>query len=143
MIKELPDKWIRKALYDTLNGIEVNGFTIPLYDYRVTLNAPDHYILITTQSNQVDTSLKCGHRWENITNIEVFTTYQSTGNTGSRLLADEILNMARELTQNLQLDPISNLEINKQDYNFPNDLATITQTENIYRKFITLSLQIN
>jgi len=143
MDKVLPDKWIRKAISTAINNMVVDTKTIPCYDYRVTGNAVKNYTLITTQSNEVDKSIKCGYRWESSVLIEVFSSYSASGNTGSRLLADNILNSVRDLTKSLTLDVASGLEVIDLDQSFPNDLVATSNNENIYRKFIRIELLIN
>ena len=136
MILPLPDKYIRKAIYDRANGLA------PCYDSRVTGSIiPDLYILITTQSNQVDDGTKCGNFWKNNTLVEIISKYSGTLNTGSRLQADDLLDSVRAALLNLTID--GGLNIIKQEMDFPNDLTTITINENVFRKFIRLELTIN
>lgn len=143
MNKSLPDKWVRKAISSKLNNIVVDGNTIPCKDSRVTgNNIPQHYILMTTQTNQVDKANKCEFFWESSILLDIITTYQATGNTGSRVLADDILDEVRDLTNNLVLDVASGLEVFIQTQDFPNDITTITKNENIFRKFMRLELTI-
>ena len=63
MDKALPDKWIRKAVSDAIDGIVVDSIAIPCYDTKVTLDVnsdePDHYVLMTTQTNEVEKANKC------------------------------------------------------------------------------------
>ena len=157
MIKELPDKWVRKAVSDALSGLTfdnviidgvlTDNVIIPCYDTRVTITAqqdyPQHYILMITQSNDVDYGNKCEDLWESQILIEVFTSYDSRGNTGSRLLADNILNEAKNATNNLTLDVASGLKIQKQTNIFPNDLSITTKKEIVYRKFLRLEFVIS
>lgn len=144
MNKPLPDKWIRKAFFEACNGMAVDGLTIPVYDYRVTGDdAPANYVLMTTQSNQVNKLSQCGYVWESDLLVEVFTTYSPTGDTGSRLLSDNILNEVRERVQDLQLDPASSMKVDIRTFQFPNDLSTITQTKIVFRKFIRILLTID
>ena len=144
MVKNLPDKWVRKSVFDAINNIVVNGFTIPCYDTRVTNNnVKDHYILMTTQTNSVNKSNKCEYSYESSILLDIITTYKSVGNTGSRTLADDILNKVRELTNDLTLDGVSGLYIIWQKQDFPNDIATITDTENVFRKFMRIEFFIN
>lgn len=144
MNKQLPDKWIRKAFSDACNGMVVDSVAIPVYDYRVTGdNAPANYVLMTTQSNQVNKLSQCGYVWESELLAEVFTTYSTTGNTGSRKFADNILNEVRDRVKNIQLDVASGLKIDIRTFSFPNDLSTITQTKNVFRKFIRIQLTID
>lgn len=144
MVKNLPDKWVRKAVYDAINDMVVDTITIPCYDTRVVANGgKNHYVLMTTQTNSVDKTTKCENSYNSSILLDIVTSYQSSGNTGSRLLADNILDKVRELTDNLTLDVASGLTILKQTQDFPNDLATITDTENVFRKFVRLELFIN
>ena len=144
MIKQLPDKYIRKAVFDAVNNIVVDTLTIPAYDSRVSGNViPQHFILMTTQTNQVNQMTKCGDVWESSILIDIVTTYDGSGNTGSRLLSDNILDAVRNATNNLVLDVSSGLVVQKQIQDFPNDIVTITENENIFRKLMRLELTIN
>ena len=144
MIKQLPDKYVRKAVFDAVNNIVVDTLTIPAYDSRVTGSViPQHFILMTTQTNQVNQMTKCGDVWESSILIDIVTTYDGSGNTGSRLLSDNILDAVRNATNNLVLDVSSGLVVQKQIQDFPNDIVTITENENIFRKLMRLELTIN
>ena len=144
MIKQLPDKYIRKAIFNAVNNIVVDTLTIPAYDSRVSGNViPQHFILMTTQTNQVNQMTKCGDVWESSILIDIVTTYDGSGNTGSRLLADNILDAVRSATNNLVLDVASGLVVQKQIQDFPNDIVTITENENIFRKLMRIELTIN
>jgi hypothetical protein len=150
MIKTLPDKWIRKAIYDVINNIsvvdEMSGdvLVVKCYDSRVMAdNDVTQYVLMTTQTNTVDKSTKCGNRWESSILLDIVTTFNGAGNYGSRLLADNILDKVRALTDSLTLDVASGLEVVYQSQDFPNDLVTVTSTENIYRKFMRIELLID
>jgi hypothetical protein len=143
MNKTLPDKWVRKAVYDEVNNIVVSGKTIPCYDSRITgRTIPQHYILMTTQTNLVDKANKCEYRWESSILLDIITTYKSSGNTGSRLLADNIADSVRNLTDSLTLGAGSGLSIISQIQSFPNDISTITTNENIFRKLIRIEFVI-
>ena len=144
MIKQLPDKYIRKAVFSAVNKLVVDTFTIPAFDSRVSGNIiPQHYILLTTQTSQVNQMTKCGDVWESSILIDVVTTYDGSGNTGSRLLSENIIDAVRSATNNLVLDASSGLVIQKQTQDFPNDIVTITENENIFRKLMRLELTIN
>ena len=144
MIKQLPDKYIRKAVFDAVNNLVVDTLTIPAYDSRVSGNViPQHFILMTTQTNQVNQMTKCGDVWESSILIDIVTTYYGSGNPGSRLLSDNILDAVRNATNNLVLDVASGLVVQKQIQDFPNDIVTITENENIFRKLMRLELTIN
>lgn len=141
MVKTLPDKWIRKAIHTAINNITVDGVVIPCYDYRVTGNSKSNYILLSTQSNDVDKSTKCSYSWRSSILIDIVTKYGLNVNTG-RELADNILDKVRELTDSLTLDVASGLNIVTQTQSFPNDLESTNTNEIIYRKFIRIEFLI-
>ena len=143
MVKNLPDKHVRKAVFDAVNNIVVDSQYIKCYDKRMTGSKYRNYILIKTQSNEVLSNNKCEKHWESQVLIEVFTRYSITGNTGSRLLADNILDKVRANTDELVLDLSSNLKIIQQSQSFPSDLQPPTENEIIYRKFIRIEMLIN
>lgn len=143
MVKQLPDKYIRKAIYDAINNMVVNGFTIPCYDTKVIGQESDYYVILSTQSNEVSKDTKCGYKWESSILLDITTIYDINGNTGSRLLADDILNKVRELTNTLTLDVSSGLEIITQKQSFPNDLVSTNINTIVYRKFIRIEFLIN
>lgn len=142
MIKNLPDKWVRKAIFDVVNGITVDGNNILCFDSRVTGNGLNNYILLTQQSNEVDKSTKCDDSWEHSILIEIYVRYLITGNTGSRLLADNIADQVRSLTHELTLDLASGFKIITQNQSFPNDIVDEDGSYMIYRKFIRKELLI-
>ena len=144
MNKQLPDKWIRKAVFNAVNNLEVDGEVIPCYDSRVSGKPiPKYFILLSTQTNTVNKFNKCENVWESSILIDIITTYKGQGNTGSRLLADNILNKVRELTNTIILDSNSGLTVLRQIQSFPNDLVTITKTQNVFRKLMRIELTIN
>ncbi len=144
MIKKLPDQYIRKAVYNAINNISVDGKTIPCYDYRVTgRTKKDYYTIISTQTNLVNKANKCEYSWNSSVLIDVFTRYNGSGNPGSRLFADNISDKVRELTDKLSLDVSSDLTIVWQRQSFPNDIVSITKNENVFRKFIRIDFYIN
>jgi len=141
MTLNLPDKEIRKAIYTLVNGIVVDTNTINCYDTYVPITSPSYYILMTTQTNRVIEATKCGDRWESSILLDIVTRYQKTGNPGSRLLADNIADAVRAL---LVTDlTLTGLNVVHQKLDFPNDLTSQTENENIFRKLIRVELIIN
>ena len=174
MVKPIPDKYVRKAIFTALNDMIVvdqasqeaillenvdssnidvgTGLllasspfvNVPCFDSRVpTDNTKNHYILMSSQTNEVNKYTKCGSAYESTILLDIITSYYGVGNTGSRLLADNILDKVRELTNDLVLDDSSGLVVHRQTQNFPSDIATITPSENIFRKFLRLEMFIN
>lgn len=144
MNKSLPDKWVRKAVFDAINNIVVDTLTIPCFDSEVPEGLEvDHYVLMTTQTNTVDKSNKCEYWYESSILLDIVTSYSGVGNPGSRLLADNIADAVRSATDVLTLDAGSGLVVLRQTQSFPNDVVTKTSVENIFRKFIRIELTIN
>ena len=144
MNKTLPDKFVRKAVFDAINNIVVDTLTIPCFDSEVPEGLEvDHYVLMTTQTNTVDKSNKCEYWYESSILLDIVTSYSGVGNPGSRLLADNIADAVRSATDVLTLDAGSGLVVLRQTQSFPNDVVTKTSVENIFRKFIRIELTIN
>lgn len=144
MNKTLPDKFVRKAVFDAINDIVVDTLTIPCFDSEVPEGLEvDHYVLMTTQTNTVDKSNKCEYWYESSILLDIVTSYSGVGNPGSRLLADNIADAVRSATDVLTLDVSSGLVVLRQTQSFPNDVVTKTSVENIFRKFIRIELTIN
>jgi hypothetical protein len=141
MNKTLPNQAIREALFTLLDGIEVDGEVIPCYDTRVSgVDDPDYYILMSSQTNTVDKSVKCGYRWESEIVIDINTRYGGYGNPGDRTLANAILDEVRDLTQDITVDGFDVVTVTQT---FPNDLFLETESYNIFRSFMRLSLLLD
>lgn len=140
MVSINPDKHIRKAIFDKINNIVVSGKTIPCYDSRGT-NAPSNYVLLTAQTKEVEKSTKCDYRWTTSILIEIYTKVTSSGNTGSRLLLNDIEQAVYTLLQpKITVSGFVNLT---QNITFEySGLETATDTENIFRSFLRLNLTL-
>lgn len=150
MEKSLPDKWIRKEVFQAINNMVITSpydgsdITIKCFDSLIPSgNEPDHYVLMTTQTNDVDKFNKCEDQYKSSILLEIATTFSGSANTGSRLLADEIADQVRNLTKSMALDPTSGLTITRQTQSFPNDLVTTFASFTMIRKFIRIELTIN
>ena len=144
MNKALPDKFIRKSIYDSFDGTVVNTKTINVYDSRVTeiTASPEAYVLLGIQSNLIDYN-KCENFWLSSITLEVVTLYTGNGNPGSRLLADDILEALRlDMVTDLDLTG-SGLTVLTQEMFFPSDLVTTLTNGSLFRKFLRLELKIN
>lgn len=130
-----PNKYLRKAFFDVLNNITVSGNVIPCFDERVTGNTvPKHYILLSTQTKSQDKYTKCADRWECDILIDITTTYPATGNTGSKLLAEDIEEAVINLEDNLTLE--GGFVINGKSLVSSDSLVTIGTTTNVFRQLI-------
>ena len=137
MVSINPDKHIRKAIFDKINNIVVSGKIIPCYDSRAT-NAPSNYVLLTAQTKEVEKSNKCDYRWTTSILIEIYTKVTSSGNTGSRLMLNDIESEVWNLLRpKLNISGFENLT---QNITFENSLETITESEIIFRSFLRLNL---
>ena len=134
-----PDKHIRKAIFDKINNIVVSGKIIPCYDSRA-VNAPSNYVLLTAQTKEVLKETKCEYEWETSTLIEIYTKVSSSGNTGSRVLLNDIEQAVYTLLNpKLTVSGFTNIT---QNITFENSLETITDTEIIFRSFLRLNLTL-
>jgi hypothetical protein len=141
MDKTNPSKFIRKSIFTAINGMVVNGLTIPCYDTRVKPSENPHfYVLMTTQSKRVLKQNKCEYFWEADILLDIVTIYNGSGNTGSRLLVDDIENQIRSLTQDLVIEGFTTI-IQTED--FPNNLDNINDNQIVYRNFIRYTLTLN
>ena len=137
MVSINPDKHIRKAIFDNINNIVVSGKTIPCYDSRAT-NAPSNYVLLTAQTKEVDKGNKCSYSWETSLLIEIYTRTTSAGNSGSRVLLNDIEERVMTL-----LNPkitVAGFTTVTQNISYENQFETITETSNIFRSFLRLNL---
>ena len=141
MIEINPDKHIRRAVFDLINGIIVNGKTVNCFDTRVTGNAAaDQYVLLTSQTKEVDKSTKCGYDWITSLLIEIYTKTSANGNSGSRLLLNDI---EQEVYSKIRPKiTVLNFTNQTQNVTFETQLETVTTTENIFRSFIRLNLTL-
>lgn len=141
MISINPDKYIRKAVYDQINNIVVNSKIIKSYDSRISGNADiTEYVLFTAQTKEIDKATKCGYRWETSLLIEIYTKTSSSGNSGSRLLLNDIEQAIYTLLQ--PKITVANFVNLTQNITFEQQLETVTDTENIFRSFMRLNLTL-
>lgn len=141
MEKSNPNKHIRKAIYSAINGMIVNGIAIPCYDTRVKpTENPNFYVLMTTQTKTVDKANKCEYRWNCDILLDVVTRYQTTGNAGSRMLADDIEDKLMDLTNNLVVIGFTNIT---QTFAQETQLDNINTTEIVYRNLARITLTLN
>lgn len=139
MVTTNPDKYIRKAVFDATNNIVVSGKTIKTFDSRLTGNANlTEYILMTAQDKDVLKNTKCEYEWEASLLIEIYTRYSSVGNTGSRLLLNDIEQSVMDaLNPKLTIQGFTNVT---QNITYETSLETVTDTDNIYRSFLRLNI---
>ena len=134
-----PDRHLRKAIFDKINNIVVSGKIIPCYDSRAT-NAPSNYVLLTAQTKEVLKETKCDYEWETSTLIEIYTKVTSSGNTGSRVLLNDIEQAIYTLLlPKLTVQGFTNIT---QNITFENSLETITESEIIFRSFLRLNITL-
>ena len=134
-----PDRHLRKAIFDKINNIVVSGKIIPCYDSRAT-NAPSNYVLLTAQTKEVLKETKCEYEWGTSTLIEIYTKVSSSGNTGSRVLLNDIEQAIYTLLlPKLTVQGFTNIT---QNITFENSLETVTDVEVIFRSFLRLNLTL-
>lgn len=135
-----PDKWIRKAIYDACNDVVVDGNTIPVFDMQAINFSGDHYILMSTQSDDPLLN-KCGNGWNHSIILDVITSFRK--NTGSRLLVDQIIEAIIPILNGMSLDGGSSMVINRIAFQFPGDFTDQTDKKIFHRKILRVELDIN
>ena len=136
----LPDKWVRKAIYDAFNGTDVSGNTIEVFDYTVQRKSyPSHFVLLLTQFNEPVDNF-CGRSWNHTVQIDVITSFPV--NKGNRELADDITNTLLPLLDTLTLDAASSMEVSRISVSFPGDLRESDTNKVYFRKIINVELEI-
>ena len=139
MIAILPDKWVRKAIFDRINNMVVDTYTFPCYDMRATEYSGDTYVIMSTQSNTPQFN-KCGDGWLGTILLDVFTRYPK--NSGSRLLADNAANNIITLLDGMTLDVASGLTVNMITVSMPADITASDGDKIVHRKIIRYELSI-
>ena len=131
-----PSKWIRQYFVNAFANMVVNGKTVKVYDTH-TPNNDDILIILSTQTGSNDRIDKCSITKNRTIEIQVITRYP--GNTGSRLLLDDIV---EEIQNRIQEIVIPNFKVWYWNISFPQDFTTNTETETIFRKIINYNLII-
>lgn len=131
-----PDKYVRKYFSQTLTGLTVGGKVIPISDFRIPVNS-DAYILMTTIDKSHDQETKCDKIWNLSINLDVNTIH--SGNTGSRVLCDDIHEAVLNACNQIQVE---NFKIIDSSYDFAPDLSSVTTTQTHYRKIIIFNLKM-
>jgi hypothetical protein len=136
-----PDKNIRKAVFDLINNIVVNSKIIKCFDSRITGNAIlSEYVLLTAQTKEVVKQNKCEYDWETSLLIEIYTKTSSAGNSGSRVLLNDIEQAVYTLI-NPKITVVGFVNYT-QNITFETQLETVTDTENIFRSFLRLNITL-
>lgn len=150
MNKELPNKWVKKAVFDAINNITVfdelsaSNVTIPCYDNRVKAdNTSPYYILLSTQTNVDVPYTFCDRIWRSTLLIDIVTIYNGAGNYGSNIMVNNITNAVRNAIINLSLSNDTALKIHNKKIESITDLNNITDSQNVYRNLMRLDLFIN
>lgn len=90
-MKRNPDKWIRQAVTDRIDGVIVDGIPIPCIDVNYTGNTqPQFYVAKSTQTKADNQTTKCGWQWDCTILLDLITRYPSTGNIGTRVFLNDI-----------------------------------------------------
>ena len=131
-----PDKWIRKYFATTLAGLTVQGKAIPISDFRIPTNSTA-YILMTTVDKSHDQETKCNKVWNFSQTLDIVTVYD--GNTGSRLLCDDIHEAVLNACENIQIE---NFTVLDKGCDFAPDLSSATSTQSIFRKIIIFNIKL-
>ena len=129
-----PNKWVRKAIIEAING------EYPCFDMQVTGNTnPAQYVIISTQSKEINKVNKCNYNWISYTLLDIVTIYNGAGNVGSRLAVDNMQEFIENAIKNIEVE---NFEVVNRTFEFPDTLDNISTTQNVYRNFIRVVLEL-
>lgn len=129
-----PNKWVRKAIIEAING------EYPCYDMQVTGNTnPMEYVIISTQSKEINKANKCNYNWISYTLLDIVTIYNGAGNVGSRLAVDNMQEFIENAIKNIEVE---NFEVVNRNFESPDGLDNISTTQNVYRNFIRVVLEL-
>lgn len=140
-LKDYPNKYVRKAIYDRFNGLMVSGNSIPVHDGRIPLTqAPPAFIIIQNQSNIVDKSNKCEYDYRHTVQLNVVTQTPRSGNQNSSLLRDDI---TAAIYNDFGLFPLDGgLKVLWQDVAALPGINTIEDSYLIFSQLLTVTLYI-
>lgn len=138
----LPDKWVRKAIYDRIHNMEIDPGTItfPCYTEQTGTNSGDYYTLLSTQLNQQNFS-KCGSGWDHSCEVQVFV--RASKNEGSKLLIDNATDNVLTELADLSLDAGAGMKISELVLDVVNEFSDETTSKIVYRKIIRVQATIN
>ena len=133
--KNIPNKYLRKAVFDALSGAMVNGEPIQVYDARVPVEtAPPLYVLMDSQSFTPAKS-KCQYDWTASFRLEVINQVPIAGNPGSRVLINDASDLVVAIFNTpIALDPGSGLKVISQNVDGGSDDVLTLDNVRIYRQ---------
>lgn len=135
----LPNKHIRKAIYDVIHNMDVNGTTFPCYTEQTGTNSGNYYTLLSTQLNTQE-STKCGPGWINDTEIQVVVRVPK--NQGSKVLIDDAVDAVITELRDVQLAGASGMRINKRTVDVVQEFSDESATNITYRQIIRFQTHI-
>jgi len=133
---------LRTYYYNTLQGIVIDGFEIPVYSDEVndsvapyTRNEPPKYYIIISNQNSADESAKCNFAERHTIQVNSYTIFPVSN--GGYSIAEAI---NEEVKERILLNTSGNFEL--QDYSvyrsridLSSNISEKTKTQNIYRRF--------
>lgn len=127
-----PNKHIRKAIFNAVSS------SYPIFDSQVpNSNTSARYCIMSSQSKQIDKANKCDYYWETEILLQLIDIYKMPGNSGSRVAIDDMENDIFALISPITIDGYS---VITRNYDFPDNLDNVTDTQIVYRNYIRLSL---
>lgn len=138
----LPDKWVRKAIWDALSPLTVDATSIGIYDYSTGQDKPESYVLIGLQQSLHRDGTKCGMTWLHSTLIDVIVR-QGKDDAVGRIFADNIADAVMQGIDGISLDGAAGMTINAQRISMERDFMDMRDNDEVYRKVIRVELEIN
>jgi hypothetical protein len=136
----LPDKYIRKEIYDRIHNMDIGGTLFKCYDTRATQSGAMEYTLVSTQLNQPEDT-KCGGGWSNSTEIQVIIITEK--NTGSRVLLDDAVQEVLSELNDFSLPVATGLRVSNSKLSVDNEIIDDVGSKIAYRKIVRMQTTIN
>lgn len=140
-VQKNPDKLIRKAISERINNMVISGRTIPCIDTNYTGETqPVNYVSMSTQTKRDDQTAKCGWEWDCTILLDAITRYLSPGNTGSRVLVNDIEERIIFLLNDLEIEGGFRVDwITVED---SQSLEGVTDSEIYFRQLIRYNIHV-
>lgn len=135
----LPNKHIRKAIYDVIHNMDVNGVTFPCYTEQSSIANPSNYTLLSSQFNTT-AQTKCEKGWTNDTEIQVIVRVPK--NQGSKVLLDDAVDAVITELRDVQIALAAGMRINQRTIDVVQEFSDETTSHIVYRSVIRFQTRI-
>lgn len=132
---------LRTAYLSALSGLVVNSISIPVYDEFAPAGAPDHFIVI---SNQTDSEIGNKQAFYSDCSITVDITTRFKPNLGGKELSERIAEAVLQIIKpaNRNQLTVTGFQVVSTKKQFAQNLSEDLPTIRVFRKVITFTHRI-